>query len=268
MLLFVAVVLGTRVAPVEADAGTRGGGGGSSDPTIGVYLPGAPGGGTGGGGGGIVKCIYFDAGQTSGGTSQATDPVPGQRYQIVCFDASGATVYSAFIIYELATPVIAPATLARQAWKQLPLVFPPPATSPAIDQPQYVNLATWLWVEPGAWVSRSATAEVPGLSATVTATPMRVEWDLGDGSTVTCGAGTPYDTARPAAEQSTDCSHQFRDASSTQPDGRFHAVATMWWSVWWTATDGSMGVLPAAFRSTRFTLEVDEIQALRQEGGT
>jgi hypothetical protein len=197
-----------------------------------------------------------------------TNPIPGQQYQIVCFDASGKAVYSAFITYQPATPVIAPSTLARQAWKQLPLVFPPVATSPAMDRPQYVSLPTWLWVDPAAWVPQSATAEVPGLSATVTATPMRVEWNLGDGSTVTCSAGTPYDAARPAADQSTDCSHAFRDASSTQPDGRFHAMATMWWSVRWAATDGSTGVLADAFRSTQFSLEVDEIQALRQGGGT
>jgi hypothetical protein len=41
----------------------------------------------------------------------------------------------------------------------------------------------------------------------------------------------------------------------------------MWWSIAWTATDGSSGVLPDAFRSTQFILEVDEIQALRTGGG-
>jgi hypothetical protein len=215
-----------------------------------------------------VKCIYYDAGQSSGGIAEVTQPVPGQTYQIVCFDAAGIVVYSAFITYNPVVPVVAPDTLARQAWKQLPLVFPRVATSPAMGQPQYVRLPTWMWVDPASWVPQSATAEVPGLSATVTATPQRVVWKLGDGSTVTCGAGTPYNASRPASSQSTDCSHTFSDASSTTADGRFHATATMWWSVSWTATDGSTGTLPDAFRSTQFDLQVNEIQALRQEGGT
>src|SRR5438445_11454768 len=108
-------------------------GGGSSDPTIGVRQPGG-GSGSGGGGSGIVKCVYYDAGQSSGGTAEVTIPVPGEQYQIVCFDASSNAVYSAFITYQPATPVIAPGTLARQAWKQLPLVFPAVATSPATDR--------------------------------------------------------------------------------------------------------------------------------------
>ena len=249
-----------------ADGGTDATGGGASNPTIGVSSPGSSGGGSEHRGGGIVKCYYQDASLSSGGSPEVISPEPGKRYYLVCFDAASKLVYAAFVNYDPATAAVDPATLARQAWSELPLVFPAAQTSPETGRPQYVGLATWLWVDPGSWRPLTATAQVPGLSATVTATPSRVEWDMGDGRVETCGAGTPYDNSRAARDQSTNCSHTFTDASSTRSDGRFHATATMWWTVTWVASDGSSGTLPAAFRSTRFDLVVDEIQALRQGG--
>jgi hypothetical protein len=191
-------------------------------------------------------------------------PVAGEQYYLVCFDSSGKLVFSGLVIYQPGS-ARDPANLAQEAWKQLPLPLPAASTSPAASATQYVGLATWMWIAPPQWSPLSATAELPGLAATVTATPMRSEWTLGDGSDlIVCGAGTPYDQSRPAADQSTDCSHVFARASSTAPDGVFHGSVTVWWSVSWTATDGSSGVLPDAFRTSTFDLRVGEIQALRE----
>lgn len=266
-LIVVAAFLALTTAPSWAENGTSAVGGGSQDPSIGTSTSGDTVGVSTGSG--SIHCQYSSASPALGtGSSEVFDPVPGQQYYLVCWDANGNVVFADFVIYNPAAP-IDPATLARQAWKQLPLVFADPHTSPERDRSQYVNLPTWLWIDAADWQPKSATAEVPGLSATVTATPERIEWDLGDGRGVeVCDAGTPYDTTRPAADQSTDCSHTFRDASSIAPDGVFHAMATMWWSVQWQATDGSSGTLPDAFRSTTFDLRVDEIQALRTGGTT
>ena len=260
--LIVATLLWAEVA--AADSGATGSGGGSSAPSVGVSTPGTPG---AGGGGGTVSCQYSDANPTVGtGSSEVFSPVPGKEYFLVCSDANGVVVFAAFVVYNPAAP-IDPATLARQAWKQLPLVFPTTYTSPDRGSPQYTGLSTWMWISTADWQPRSATASVPGLSATVTATPSRVEWDMGDGRPLErCGQGTAYDTARPARDQSTDCSHTYTDASATRADGVFHAVATMWWTVSWQATDGSQGTLPDVFRTTTFDLRVDEIEALRQGG--
>jgi hypothetical protein len=253
--------------PATADTGTTAAGGGATDPSI----------GTGssdvslslGGGSGSVSCQYSSATPTNGvGSAEVFDPVPGQTYFLVCIDGNGNVVFADFVVYNPVAP-IDPATLARQAWRQLPLVFPDARTSPDRSRSQYVGLPTWLWVDQSDWQPRSATASVPGLSATVTATPTRIEWELGDGRGVeVCDAGTPYDATKPAASQSTNCSHTFMDASSVSPDRVFHAMATMWWTVQWQATDGSSGTLPDAFRSTTFDVRVDEIQALRTGGTT
>jgi hypothetical protein len=213
-----------------------------------------------------VRCVYYPGTNTSGGNvGEVTDPVAGETYQLVCFDAANNVVYSAAVVYQPAVPAVSPGTLARQAWKTLPLVYPGAHTSPEATAPQYVGVSTWLWVDPAQWQPMTATAAIPGLSATVTATPSRSEWDLGDGTdAVECAAGTPYDQGRPAAEQSTDCSHTFERASSTTSDGVFHASVTVWWSVTWQATDGETGTLPDAFRTSTIDLRVGEIEALRE----
>lgn len=155
------------------------------------------------------------------------------------------------------------AALARQAYDEVPLGFPVPATSPGIDVDQITGLPTWLWLEPGSWAELSARAEIPGFWVEVTAHPERVVWDMGDGETVTCdGPGTPYDPAVDDNAQSTDCSHVYQYTSVDEPDGRYRASVTIEWSVDWEASTGADGVLADASRTTTFALTVTERQAV------
>ena len=254
------VVLSTA-SPAWGDA--QGGGGGATDPWVSVGQPGgtAPGSSTGSGG---VHCQYSDANPSTGGNPDVINPIAGKQCLLVCWDSSGQVVFSDFVIYDPAAPPFDPATLARQAYKQLPLVYPDAQTSPSMSMDQVSGVATWLWVPDSEWQPRSATASVLGLSATVTATPQQAVWTMGDGAQVVCdGPGTPYDTSRPDDEQSTDCSHTYWQSSLNQPGERYPASVVIVWSVQWTATDGSGGTLPAAWRGTRFSLRVTEAQALR-----
>jgi hypothetical protein len=211
------------------------------------------------------------SGTSGGGVSvgkgaPATDPVVGLQYDLECVDGSGTVVYQQLVVYDPATPVpVDAATLARQARKTLPLTFPGVQTSPPYDRDQLVNLPTWLWVAAGSWQPSTATASVPGLSATVTAQPDRVEWSMGDGAVEVCdGPGVAYDTSLPDESQATDCSYTFTRSSVNELGGLYRARATMWWRVSWTASDGSGGSLPDVYRFTDFTLRVGELQALRE----
>ncbi len=86
-----------------------------------------------------------------------------------------------------------PAALAQQAYDQLRLPSPAIRLSPAGRQ--LVKLPTWLWLDRAGWAASSATASVPGESVTAIATPARVVWSFGDGSTLTCtGPGTADST--------------------------------------------------------------------------
>jgi hypothetical protein len=222
---------------------------------------GTPGGASGGGG--SVTCGMFDitgvsgAGITLGVGDATTDPVEGQHYFIVCRDATGAIVYQQIVAYQPGTTVVDPATLARQAYRQLPLAYPQPFTAPPADVDQLVGVRTWFWIDPAQWQPHNATASVPGLSATVTAAPVEVRWDTGDGTTLTCiGPGTAYDPTVPDRAQHSDCSHVF------EHDGQHDVRATIVWRVRWTATDGSTGALPDVERATQFPVHAIERQAV------
>ena len=121
------------------------------------------------------------------------------------------------------------AALARQAYDEVPLGFPVPATSPGLDKGD-----------------GGETADTDS-----------------DGETVTCdGPGTPYDPAVADGAQSTECSHVYQDTSVGEPDGRYPASVTVDWSVDWDSSTGATGTLADASRTTTFALTVTERQAV------
>ncbi|HEX4822518.1 MAG TPA: hypothetical protein VFV00_20080, partial [Acidimicrobiales bacterium] len=225
------------------------------NPIVFVSSPGTDPSGNAGGSGTVTCGLYSGDTSNSGvwiGTgTEVTAPTEGESYWIVCTDG-----YVNRIVYDPAN-AIDPATLARRAFNELPLIYPRPRTAPPATAKQLVGIRTWLWVDPGDWHAMSASAAIPGLSASVTAQPTRTIWEMGDGSTVTCdGPGTPYDATRPDAAQSTDCSHVY------QHDGTYNVLATIEWTVTWSATNGAGGNLGAVRRSTQFPLTVEQRQAV------
>ncbi|HET6949134.1 MAG TPA: hypothetical protein VFI47_02100 [Acidimicrobiales bacterium] len=153
--------------------------------------------------------------------------------------------------------------LADIAYDQIPLAFPVPRTSPAIEIRQITGLPTWLWVD-GAWAPQIAEASLAGLTVTVTATPRHIVWDMGerDRSPLTCtGPGTPF-VPELGDDQHTDCSYVYQWVSAAEPDGVYRASATMVWDVTWHASTGQTGVLAPASRTTTFDLTVAELQAV------
>jgi len=221
-----------------------------------VFAPGQDPSGHAGGSGAVVCRWYEVAGDKDptfsiGAGQPVTAPTEGTAYWLVCSDG-----YVNLIVYD-PSMIVDAGTLARRAFNELPLLFPRPRTAPPISDAQLVGVRTWLWVDPADWITQSATASIAGLSATVTAQPAKVIWDMGDGTTVTCnGPGTPYDTNRPDGDQHTDCSHVY------EHDGTYTVLATMVWTVSWTATNGQGGTLPDVQRSTQFPLTVEQRQAV------
>jgi hypothetical protein len=141
--------------------------------------------------------------------------------------------------------------LARQAFAGFKVSAPKPVLSPATA---VVNYATWLWLQ-GGWASRSATASVPGLAATVTAAPTSVVWTMGDGGRITCnGPGIPWNNSAPNA--TTNCSYTYRTA------GSFTATVTVFYGASWSASNGTAGRLGAVTGQATFPVQVDEIQAV------
>ena len=158
-------------------------------------------------------------------------------------------------------PIVAPEVLARQAYRYLPLPAPKVHTNPPVGHDQLLNMRTWLWVDLATWGSRSATASVPGLTATVRAVPVSVTWTMGDGGRVVCtGPGNAYDPARAEAAQAPGCSYTYRQAADA-----YTVVATTTWRITWTADGATGGTLPPLTRTSPATrLRVVEVQAINQ----
>lgn len=157
------------------------------------------------------------------------------------------------------------AILVAFAEEQLELELPSVATSPVRGGLQLVGVPVWFWVD--NFEPTSTTAEVPGLGATLTATPTRTRFQVtgpgrggpdGTSETVVCdGAGTEWEPGAGADPWAgSDCSYAFDWA------GTFTVEATVDWELTWTATNGQTGTLPAVSRTTTFTLNVVQAQAV------
>ena len=161
-----------------------------------------------------------------------------------------------------ATVAVNPVAVGEQAVQQLGLGSLSIEMAPPSGSTQLVGVATWLWIDPGAWADKTATASAGTVTATATAAPTRVVWDMGDGDTLTCdGPGTPYSAAD--ANGTSDCSYTWPAA------GSFTVTATVYWSVSWTAVGaaggGNLGV--QAGPPARVQVTVTESQAINTPSG-
>ena len=160
------------------------------------------------------------------------------------------------------TVAVDPAVIAQQAIQQLGLGSPSIEMAPPDGSPQLVGVATWLWVDPGAWRTLTASATAGPVTVTATASPSKVVWEMGDGTSVTCdGPGTPYSSSDP--EATTDCSYTWPEA------GNYAVSATVYWSVTWTAAGapggGNLGIQAGPAADVGVT--VTESQAINTPSG-
>jgi hypothetical protein len=160
------------------------------------------------------------------------------------------------------------ATLALRAQRELvlplPSMFSSPGSTRAVNVPKVVNLPTWAWISNGSWAPVAATAALPGISVTATATPQFVVWSWGDGSSSECrGPGTAYarTVSNPAAA-SPDCGHTYTQTSKRAPGLRFPVRATIHWRITWRATTGQAGQFPDMTSTATQAWAVEEIDAL------
>lgn len=128
-------------------------------------------------------------------------------------------------------------------------------TAPPEGGLQLVGVPVWFWVADQD--TATATATIPGLSATVAATPTSTTLRFPDGSTKTCAdGGTPWRRGVGGQAQHSDCTHTF------QTKGAQRVEVSVDWQVTWTATNGAAGTLPAITRTTGVDLPLQEGQAV------
>ncbi|MFC5939960.1 hypothetical protein [Micromonospora harpali] len=237
----------------EINAGTPGGPGGSSGGS-----QGGGGSGDGSGGGGEDGCYWAPV-------DVGLPPPPGKGpeggwYARTCV-ANGLGSQEVPVWLDQA-PTVNLAALAQAARSRLRLPSPQIRTNPAIAPFVLVQVPVWLWVDPATWGARSATASVPGVSVTATATPTRVVWSFGDGSDdLTCtGPGKPW---KPGTDPqaSSACGHTYTSSSAVAAGAAFQLRATVTWSVTWSGA-GSGGTLAPLTTTSTVSVRVAESQAI------
>jgi hypothetical protein len=270
--------------PVAAQAAqARSGDHGGRTITVGASRSGSggggPGGATGGGGAGQAQnpwlCVDTKLVLNDEGGFAAGGPTPGSWYSVTCINqVTGASTTATEWIPDQAaasTPAVNPYVLALQAENSLRLPSPTVHFNPADFS--VVNLATWLWIGRGIWHPYAVTATVGTVSATAVAKPESVTWVMGDGGVETCGGpGTPFDPAGPP-NQSTNCLHTYSTSSMGQSspdgnpnDGAYPVVATVQWSVTWSAVGAQGGgALPPLSTSTSTSVRVEQVQSVNSE---
>lgn len=257
--------------------------------SVGVGTPGSPGGDTGvsvqpvsapgsGGGAGGSSSGPCPAGETASYVIETSGglPVTAQPGDVNPLTGSpvkpGSTLEDIYCNGVLLTVVVVPpggggpaapkitgAQLAQQALSRFKVSAPTPMLSPTRA---VVNYPTWLWLQ-GGWSPQSATATVPGLSATVTARPTKVVWNMGDGGQVTCdGPGTAYNPNVADSAQHTDCSYTYATSSAGVPGGTFTASVTVYFGASWKATDGTAGQLGTVTGAANFPVTVEQIESV------
>lgn len=161
------------------------------------------------------------------------------------------------------TFTVSSAILAEFAFAELTLPAPTIGMSPAGDQ--ITQLPSWMWIDRSAWGSRDRTATAGPVSATVTASPVRVEWDMGNGDAVACsGPGRVYEKRFAGRPEATDCRYTYRHSSAIQPGEAYNVTATVVWTATWSGSDGNGGDLGELTSQTTQPVRVAEVQALVQ----
>jgi hypothetical protein len=247
----------------DGSSGPAGGGGGGSSGGGGGPAPSAPSTPT------PPPCTYAaqPSYQPPAGTATHA-PGSGAWYQATCYQDLNAAKTGWVPILSMvwlsnppppAAVVPSPAQLAAEAQSQLTLTTPVIESNPQPGLPQMVDVPMWSWLVAGQFAPVSATASVPGVSVTATATPAAVVWNFGDGTSLTCaGPGTAYVPGSNPLIASPTCGHTYTRSSGS---GTFTVSATVEWNVTWAGA-GLSGAFNNLATTATEQVRVEQNQAL------
>lgn len=167
-----------------------------------------------------------------------------------------------------------PAVLAQQAVGQLRLPVPAPAHSPNLRlhdgrAATLVGEHIWFWTNPADWHPYNQRVQAGPVWAEVTASPVRLSMQPGNGTApVSCpGPGTPYQRQFGVHARSPDCDVVYTHSSLGQPGGQTTAGWAITWQVTWRGGLGPApaegGALPVMTSRAQARFAVAEAQSLR-----
>lgn len=125
----------------------------------------------------------------------------------------------------------------------------------------YVNLWLYDWTDQDTWKTLTATASAGGNWARVTATPIALTYDPGDGSSaVSCtGPGRPWTTSDGNSPPSNGaCGYKYTRVTNSP----ITATQSIIWQITWVGSGGTSGSLPDQSTSTSGQLQVLQVQVV------
>lgn len=133
-----------------------------------------------------------------------------------------------------ADPLVDPAVLAQQALGRMKLEEAKARIAPGPDFHTYVHIDNWLWVPQGQWHNLQETVKAGPTSVTVTAEPIRVDWDMGTDVISCYDAGRAWEKGMSDAAK-TSCSFAYESIEDLAGDT--HDVsAQMVYGVTWACS--------------------------------
>ena len=128
----------------------------------------------------------------------------------------------------------------------------------------WVGIPVWLWVDgtsESTWGPLSRTATYGGVTVSATAGVRSLTWSSGDGQTVNCGVGTPFNAAAMADQLAVDsptCGFRYQRTSGS---GTFTVSASTAWVVEWTG-GGESGNIAMPTTTSTAQVRVGELQSV------
>jgi hypothetical protein len=173
--------------------------------------------------------------------------------------------------------VTTPGTLAEQALRELVLPLPTIGRSPDphnhIDGASglpftWVSIFTWYWSDSAPWrTPPSKTAATPdgAVWATVTATPVSLTFDPGNGDkpVVCAGPGRPWTAADgEQAPTAGGCAYEYLHVVGGA--GTVTSTVTMAWTITWKGSGGAGGSFQGQTTQSQSTFLVEQMQVVNR----
>ncbi|GAA4660128.1 hypothetical protein [Arthrobacter cryoconiti] len=164
-----------------------------------------------------------------------------------------------------AVPPITPAEAAAELFKRFQFkgvdigIVP----RPGAGSQGSVGLPVWMWVNNpaqntyGPWTQSDT---IRGLAISGTAKVTSIDWNMGDGTVISCSnPGSPYDVSF-GVQSSPDCGYSYSRMSKDQPGGKYPVSATSHWQFDWAA-GGQTGTATTTAQSVT-QLDIGEMQTV------
>ena len=163
------------------------------------------------------------------------------------------------------------ATVRAQAQREVPRPVPQFFPTTVLSEYAFVRWPTYVWLEPSMRQPVTVTASTPQLSVTATVTPNSLTFTPADHDPTVCAATVNRPSQQflddhppldPFERSPLVCEFRFTKTSYGQPDNKYPTTVTVDWTLTWTASDATAGVITGITTTQALNIGVAKIQII------